>query len=177
MINQNFPSVNSGGQNTCLGGSTSLNCFKPGGCLYDYGSTNFTCAPCPTSAPTSTPTSTPTTSQTRGPTFAPPPPYLVPVNTNYVCEPEVQITLTRRGLTEHDAVVAPLGRGHEEEEAVTVQEEEEQEKESESELRLLARNWTPQSCYEACLPRMAPATSFVINLYVQGGQPVCSCCL
>lgn len=43
--------------------------------------------------------------------------------------------------------------------------------------RGLAPTWTPDTCYEACLPVLAPQTSFVVNIYFDGqGQQVCTCC-
>lgn len=97
---------------------------------------------------------------TRYPTFAPPPPRnpIQPVATEIVCGPEVLLD-SRRALegteTETNGDVAA---------AFTAE-------------RDLATFWTPESCYAACLPQLAPATSFVVNIYFnENNVQTCTCC-
>lgn len=92
------------------------------------------------------------------PTFAPPPPEdpLQPVGKGIVCGPEVQLSDGRRVLSETG----------DSSDRVTLK----------APQRDLATFWTPDSCYAACLPELAPATSFVINIYFDdAGVQTCTC--
>ena len=95
---------------------------------------------------------------TMFPTFAPPPPEdpLQPVGTGIVCGPEVQLSDGRR-------VLSKTGDSND---RVTLK----------APQRDLATFWTPDTCYAACLPELAPATSFVINIYYDdAGVQSCTC--
>jgi hypothetical protein len=86
------------------------------------------------------------------------------VGQNIVCGPEVLLADNRRALEETDeeetkenvvTLKAPQGANR----------------------RGLMPFWTPDSCYAACLPQLAPDTSFVINIYYDSsGVQTCTCC-
>jgi len=42
--------------------------------------------------------------------------------------------------------------------------------------RALDAIWTPETCFAACAQRLGNPPSFVINIYNDGGQQVCTCC-
>lgn len=117
----------------------------------------------PSLSPSSHPSSLPTTGPTVFPTFAPPRPddpiQLVAVGK--VCEPEDD--LLPKGRIRNRALAQDAAPAR-----VVLQ--------APADHRGLAGSWTTETCYDACVPLLAPARAFLFNIYYEGNVNMCTCC-
>lgn len=127
----------------------------------------------PSAVPSGAPSQQPTTVPTRTPSFAPRPPEDIVQNLGggFICVPEVEAVMRRAlegGEKKEEGTTGGDGGGDGSSARMIS---------LKAPQRGLADFWTPDTCYAACLPRLAPQTSFVINIYYNAnGDHVCTCC-